>query len=181
MELIRLVLSNIARTTSLSESQPYCVYEGINMRISRTSKIWLAGVGGGALTLFGGVMLVTGVGSGAGAVAITSGLAAIGGSMLGGIGVIAAGSATAALITSALAMKLIKDPELVALAEKLKTLNELYEHAKYCTTLQKNEVKDLNSRIGEILKSKKKDSEELEQLKERLSLLAYKIKNREAV
>ena len=147
------------------------------MVISKTSKVWMAGVGGGMLVAVGGALAVTGVGAGAGAVAITSGLAAIGGSMLGGIGVIAAGSGTAAAIAAAIASKMIKDPEFIALAEKLKKANVLYSSAKQATAAQKEEIAELNKRIGEILQSKKKDREELDRLNERLILLIDKLQN----
>ncbi|MGB8299091.1 MAG: hypothetical protein WCG85_26970 [Polyangia bacterium] len=93
------------------------------MAFSKTSKVWFSAVGGGLLAAAGGVLLVTGVGSGAGAVLITSGLAAIGGivggGMLAGIGVLTAGSATVAALSAAIAHGAIKDPDRLALAKKL--------------------------------------------------------------
>ena len=149
---------------------------GIVMGISKTSKVWLAALGGGALTAAGGVLCVTGVGVGAGAVLITSGLkvigaSVVGGGMLAGLGVLGAGTATGASIAAAIAHKAIKDPELIELAEKLKKANELYEAGKMATVKQKSEIEDLNRQVGELLRSKKKDKEKLDVLKARLIVL----------
>lgn len=146
------------------------------MGISKTSKVWLAGLGGGALTAAGGVLCLTGIGSGAGAVLITSGLKVIGstvvgGGMLAGLGVLGAGTATGASIAAAIAHKVIKDPELIELAEKLKKANELYEVAKMTTSKQKSEMEKLNRQVGDLLRSKKKDKEKLDVLKARLIVL----------
>ncbi len=147
---------------------------------SKSSKVWATGVGAGLLTAAGGVLLVTGVGSGAGAVLITSGLATIGGivggGMLAGIGVIAAGSATAAAIGAAIANEAIEDPELRALAVKLQKANELYEASKNVTGTQKKEIEALNKRIGDLLRSKKADKKEIERLRDRLTILIHKLK-----
>lgn len=146
------------------------------MAVSKTSKVWLAALGGGVLTAAGGVLCVTGVGAGAGAVLITSGLKVIGstvvgGGMLAGLGVLGAGTATGASIAAAIANAAIKDPELVELAEKLKKANELYEAAKTATAKQKSEIEDLNRQVGDLLRSKKKDKEKLDVLKARLIVL----------
>lgn len=145
------------------------------MAVSKTSKVWLAALGGGAITAAGGIMCISGVGVGAGAVLIASGLkvmgGVVGGGMLAGIGVISGGSVTAGAISAAIAHKLIKDPELIGLAEKLKKANELYEAAKTATAKQKSEIEDLNRQVGDLLRSKKKDKERLDVLKARLIVL----------
>jgi len=145
------------------------------MATSKTSKVWLSGMGGGALTVVGGALLVTGVGTGAGAVLLTSGLATIGGvvggGMLAGIGVLAAGSATAAAMAAALANKLIEDPELRDLRERLRRANELYAGSSRKTKEQEREIAELNKEIGRLGKSRKCDAEKLEQLKARLVVL----------
>jgi len=154
------------------------------MSWSKTSKVWLSGVAGGLLAAGGGVLLLTGVGSGAGAVLITSGLAAIGsivgGGMLAGIGVLAAGSATAAALSAAIANMAIEDPALRDLAERLKRANELYEAARTKTTKQDWEINDLNKKIGELLRSKTKDREELEEYKARLIVLIRELQHKAA-
>ena len=145
------------------------------MAVSKTSKVWLSAMGGGALAVVGGALLVTGVGSGAGAVLLTSGLATIGGivggGMLAGIGVLAAGSATAAAIAAAIANSMIENPELRDLAERLQRANEVYAAAKRTTEEQKREIEQLNKEIGGLLESKSCDAERLERLKERLIVL----------
>lgn len=145
------------------------------MAWSKTSKVWAASVGGGLLAAAGGLLVVTGVGAGAGAVLITSGLAAIGGlvggGMLAGIGVLAAGSATAAAISAAIANAAIEDPELRKLAEKLMLANQIYETANRKTQKQKEEIEDLNRIIGEMLRTKTAHQEEIERLRERLAVL----------
>ncbi len=145
------------------------------MAMSKTSKVWLSAMGGGALAVVGCALLVTGVGSGAGAALLTSGLATIGGvvggGMLAGIGVLAAGSATAAAIAAAIANKLIESPELRDLAERLQKANELYAAARRTTEEQKREIEQLNKEIGKLLESKDCDAEKLERLKERLIVL----------
>jgi hypothetical protein len=150
------------------------------MAFSKTSKVWFSAVVGGLLAAAGGVLLVTGVGSGAGAVMITSGLAAIGGivggGMLAGIGVLAAGSATVAALSAAVAHKAIKDPELLDLAKKLRKANELYEAAGKVDAAHKKEIEHLNKAVGELLRAKKKDREKLEELKARLLLLIQSMK-----
>jgi len=88
-----------------------------------------------------------------------------------GLGVIAAGSATAGVIATMIANKVIRDRELIELAEKLKQANELYEAARRVTKQQKAEIEELNKKIGEILQSQKKDQEQLESLKARLNVL----------
>jgi tRNA G37 N-methylase Trm5 len=108
---------------------------------------------------------------------MTSGLAAIGsavgGGMFAGIGVLAAGSATSAAIAAAIANKLIPDPALKELAESLGKANELYAAAKICTEAQQLEMEGLNVRIGHLLDAKKSDAAELEHLKARLTLLIH--------
>ena len=102
------------------------------MSWSKTSKVWLAALGGGVVAGAGCVLLVTGVGAGAGAALITSGLATIGGvvgggGMLAGMGVLTAGTATVSALSAAIAHKVIEDPELLELAEKLKQANDIFE------------------------------------------------------
>jgi len=65
----------------------------------------------------------------------------------------------------------IRDRELIELAEKLKQANELYEAARRVTKQQKAGIEELNKKIGEILQSQKKDQEQLESLKARLNVL----------
>jgi len=145
------------------------------MGTSKTSKVCLAALCGGVLTAAGGVLCVTGLGVGAGAVLITSGLKVIGtvvgGGMLAGLGVLGVGTATAASVAAAIAHKLIKDPDLIELAEKLKKANELYEAAKKTTYKQKWEMEELNRQVGDLLRSKIKDKEKLDELKTRLIVL----------
>jgi len=154
------------------------------MALSKTSKVWIAGLGGGVLVAAGGALLVTGVGSGGGGALIMTGLAtiggAIGGGALAGIGVIAAGAATAAAISSAIAHKVIKDPELKALAEKLGKANELYEVSRQVTEIQKKEMEELNRQIGDFLREKKKDQAKLDDLKMRLFILIRQLENKDA-
>ena len=151
------------------------------MAWSKTSRVWAIGVGAGVLTAIGGALVCTGVGAGAGAVAITSGLAAIGGivggGMLAGIGVIGAGSATAAALASAIAQKVIKDPELLKLAEKLRKANEVYEAAKRATEGQRKEIEDLNQKIGDLLRSKKRDQGQIDALRDRLAVLIAQLRS----
>lgn len=152
------------------------------MAWSKTSKVWAAGVGGGLLCAAGGVLLVTGVGTGAGAVLITSGLATIGGivggGMLAGIGVIGAGSATAAAIASAVASKVIEDPELAALASKLQRANEIYEAASKKNGDLKEAIEALNRTIGDMLRAKKSDQEQIGLMNERLAVLIDRLQRR---
>lgn len=152
------------------------------MEMSKTSKVWLSAMGGGALAVVGGALLLTGVGSGAGAVLLTSGLATIGGvvggGMLAGIGVLAAGSATAAAIAAAIANKLIENPELRDLAERLQRANELYAASSRTTEEQKREIDQLNKEIGSLLESKECDAEKLQQLKARLIVLIRKLEGK---
>lgn len=147
------------------------------MRISKTSKLVLTGMGGAALAMVGGAFLLTGVGTGVGAVMMTSGLAAIGsvvgGGMFAGIGVLAAGTGTASVIAAAIANKLIPDPALKELAESLGKANELYAAAEICTEAQRLEMEGLNVRIGHLLDAKKSDAAELEDLKVRLIVLIH--------
>ena len=123
----------------------------------------------------GAVLLCTGVGAGAGAVLITSGLATVGslvgGGMLAGIGVLACGSATVAALAGAISHKVIKDPELRRLAERLKNANELFEVSKRVTEAQKLEIEELNRQVGELLRAKKRDHDRLDELKARLIVL----------
>lgn len=150
------------------------------MAWSKTSKVWLAALGGGCVAGVGCVLLVTGVGTGAGAALITSGLATIGGvvggGMLAGIGVLAAGTATASALSAAIAHKVIEDPELLELAEKLKQANELFEIGKRVTQKQREEIAFLNQKIGDLLREKKCNQEELNDLKERLITLIRNLK-----
>jgi len=150
------------------------------MAVSKTTKVWLTALGGGAVAVVGGVLLVTGVGSGAGAVLITTGLAAIGsvvgGGMLAGIGVLAAGTATVSSISAAIAHKVIKDPELLALAEKLRQANELYAAVSSGSKSQKAEIEELNLKIGDLLRAKKKDRAQIEELKARLIVFIRNMK-----
>lgn len=152
-----------------------------SMKISKTSKVWIAGVGTGLVAVGGGLCLIPVVGQGAGAVLITSGLKAIafGTGMEAGIGVIAAGSATCAGIAAGLAHMFITDPELQELLEKLKLANQLYETARKVSHYQRSEIENLRSEIGELLKSKKKSQEDIEMLKARLLLLINKLKGSE--
>jgi len=98
------------------------------------------------------------------------------GGMREGIGVIAVGSAIVGGIVVVITNKLIPDPELRDLKEKLKIANELYEAARRVTEQQKAEIDELNAKIGEILRSKKKDQKQLESLKARLITLIEQLK-----
>ncbi|PSM30648.1 hypothetical protein BVG81_009435 [Haliangium sp. UPWRP_2] len=91
--------------------------------------------------------------------------------MLAGIGVLAAGSATAAAISAAIANAAIEDPELRKLAEKLMLANQIYETANRKTQKQKEEIEELNRIIGEMLRTKTAHQEEIERLRERLAVL----------
>jgi uncharacterized membrane protein len=97
------------------------------------------------------------------------------GNMARGIAVIfatgAAGGATAGVIATMIAQNKIRDRELRELAEELKRANELYEAAKRVTEQQKAEINDLNKRIIEMLKSQRKNREQLESLKARVAAL----------
>jgi hypothetical protein len=153
------------------------------LSISKTSKVWLSGLGGGALAVVGGCLLVTGVGAGAGAVMITSGLATIGGvvggGMSAGIGVLGAGSALVASATAAIANKVIEDPDLVELKQKLSQANTLYNAAKSKNIYLEQELRELNNSITQILHDQKKNKDEIELLKARLIVLINKLGNKE--
>jgi len=151
------------------------------MSWSKTSKVWLAALGGGVAAGAGCVLLVTGVGAGAGAALITSGLATIGGvvggGMLAGIGVLTAGTATVSALSAAIAHKVIEDPELLELAEKLKQANDIFEISKRVTEKQRTEINYLNQKIGELLREKNKNQDEINELKERLIVLIRNLKD----
>jgi len=151
------------------------------MSWSKTSKVWLAALGGGVVAGAGCVLLVTGVGAGAGAALITSGLATIGGvvggGMLAGIGVLTAGTATVSALSAAIAHKVIEDPELLELAEKLKQANDIFEISKRVTEKQRTEINYLNQKIGELLREKNKNQDEINELKERLIVLIRNLKD----
>ena len=151
------------------------------MSWSKTSKVWLATLGGGVVAGAGCVLLVTGVGAGAGAALITSGLATIGGvvggGMLAGIGVLTAGTATVSALSAAIAHKVIEDPELLELAEKLKQANDIFEISKRVTEKQRTEINYLNQKIGELLREKNKNQDEINELKERLIVLIRNLKD----
>jgi len=152
------------------------------MSWSKTSKVWLAALGGGVAAGAGCVLLVTGVGAGAGAALITSGLTTIcgvvgGGGMLAGIGVLTAGTATVSALSAAIAHKVIEDPELLELAEKLKQANDIFEISKRVTEKQRTEINYLNQKIGELLREKNKNQDEINELKERLIVLIRNLKD----
>lgn len=150
------------------------------MAISKTAKVFWTAIGGGALAVTGTILICTGVGSGFGVPIITHALAVIGGvvggGMISGIGVLAAGSATAAALAAAIANKVIKDPELVKLAEKLIQANEIYSAAKNVTDQQKKEIAKLNAEIGKLLRANTKNSEAVAELRERLAVLIDQLK-----
>jgi len=151
------------------------------MSWSKTSKVWLAALGGGVAAGAGCVLLVTGVGAGAGAALITSGLATVGGvvggGMLAGIGVLTAGTATVSALSAAIAHTVIEDPELLELAEKLKQANDIFEISKRVTEKQRTEINYLNQKIGELLREKNKNQDEINELKERLIVLIRNLKD----
>jgi hypothetical protein len=151
------------------------------MAASKTSKVLWCALGGGLVAAAGGVLLVTGVGSGAGAALITSGLATIGsvvgGGMLAGIGVCAAGTATVSALSAAIANKVIEDPELIELAKKLKEANELFETSRKVNLKHSREIEELNKKIGDLLRDKKANAAKINELKERLIVLISRLRD----
>jgi hypothetical protein len=73
-----------------------------------------------------------------------------------------------------------EDPRLRELSEKLRKSNEMYETARRVAETHKNEIKAIRKEIDDLVKSRKRDQEQMDRLVARLEALISQMRREAA-